>query len=183
MQGENNNNKIILIVAIVAAILVVGVAIVVFGGFMDPIAHEGDQVVVEIGSYPNFVAILDDCLQISNESAGERHFDTRMGRSVRWVDASNITFVDTEGRQEYMIVWTDDDLDEYDFIPTRDQNWFISDVVDNPKGECFVFYDCEDDKVYGIFMGTDTIDCSESHLLYDILDLDKENFPPTYGNF
>lgn len=142
-------------------------------------AHYGDKVVEDIGGDNILVATLDNCLKIGEENIPDGNFKTALGKDLSWKDAKNISYVDNYGRHGYMIVWKASPKD-YNSVFGNNGAGFISDYLDSGKGNCFLVNYPEKNAVYGIVLDSDANPYSESQLLYNILDLDKSQFPSTY---
>ena len=172
-------------IVIFLIVIIIGVWIFGFiaGSFLDlisPPSHASydDEVIVDIGGEGILVATLDNCLKISEKDIPDGYFDTKLITNLSWHDAKNISFVDTNGRKGYMIVWKTSPY--WYSVLDGNETTYISDYVEGINGTCFMEYNPKTDATYGIIVGSDEISYSEYTLLYKILGLDKSEFTQTY---
>lgn len=170
----------IILIAIFMVLLIFGfvVGTIVNVFFTPPQASYSDEVVEKIGGDDFLVATLKHCLKVSEENIPDASFKTSTG-TYSWYDAKKITFVDTSGRKEYMVVWKSAP-DKYPYDVSKKVNQYTSDYLTDRNAKCFIEYSWEDNCVYGIVLGTDNITCSESKLMYTILGLNKDGFDLSY---
>ena len=87
----------------------------------------------------------------------------------------NITYLDTSGRKDYMIVWKCPANNYQEF--SGNGILYISDyLVGGNDGRCFMLYNPDNRMAYGIVMDSDNISCSESKLMYDVLGLNSSQY-------
>jgi hypothetical protein len=140
----------------------------------------GDEVIEDIGGDNALVATLKNCVEVGRSDIADGNFKTAQGQNLVWKNAKNISYVDIYGQKGYMIVWKDSSQN-YNNLSGDGGVSYISDDVSSMDAKCFLVYFPEKNAVYGIILGTDNIRYSESDLLYNILDLDRSEFPTTYS--
>lgn len=138
----------------------------------------GDEVVVDIGENDFLVATLKGCAKVSEEKIPDASFKTSAGQ-FSYFDAKNITYVDTQGRKDYLIVWKSTPDKYYDF-KNGSVNQYVSAYLTDSDAKCFIEYSYENGEVYGIILGCDNIQYSESDLMYSILGLNRTGFSLSY---
>ena len=139
-----------------------------------------DKIVEDIGGDNALVATLKGCAEVGRTDIPDGNFKTNLNQNLCWKNAKNISYVDTEGNKGYIIVWKD--LSEnYPAISSKYKTEYISDYVDSMNGTCFLVNFKDTDVVYGIIIAGDDIECSESKLMYTILDLNRSEFTQTYS--
>lgn len=138
----------------------------------------GDEVVVDIGENDFLVATLKGCAKVSEEKIPDASFKTSAGQ-FSYFDAKNITYVDTQGRMDYLIVWKSTPDKYYDF-KNGSVNQYVSAYLTDRDAKCFMEYSYENGEVYGIILGCDNIQYSESDLMYSILGLNRTGFSLSY---
>ena len=171
----------IFLAALFIFILVAGLVVGTISNFIFPPSEAGygEKVVENIGGDGILVATLDNCAKVSENNIPNGYFDTNKITNLSWSDAKNISYVDTSGKKGYMIVWKASP-DKYSVL-NNDKISYISDFVTGSDGGlCFIEYNPKTNGVYGIIINSDEIAYSESDLLYNILDLDRNEFAPTY---
>lgn len=173
---------VILLIVIYVVMLVSGFVVGSVSNIIFPPSHAnyGDKVIEDIGGDGILTATLYGCVKVSEKDIPDDYFDTKLITNLSWWDAKNISYVDTDGKSGYMIVWKTSP-DRYSVLDTNVTS-YISDYVDGNNGTCFIEYNPKTDKVYGIIIVSDEIQYSESKLLYKILDLDKSEFIQTYSS-
>ena len=170
------------------AIILLLIGWALFSMFSTPSqANYEDYFVEDIGGDGFLVANLTHCLKIHEENVADGCIVTSTG-PYYYYDAENISFVDTVGSDNYMIVWKTTP-DKYDFFnTTAEVNQYVSDYSTENNEICFIEYSYENDAVYGIIIYNEYVQIKESKLMYDILGLDKDSFglvytqqTPSYG--
>ena len=172
---------VIFLVALLIFILIVGFVVGTVSNMIFPPSRAvyGEKVVEDIGGDGILVATLDNCVKVGEKNIPDGYFDTNKITNLSWSDAKNISYVDTSGDKGYMIVWKADPS-RYSVF-NHDKVSYISDYVTGSDGGlCFMEYSPKTESIYGIIINSDKITYSESKLLYHILDLDKNEFFPTY---
>ena len=139
-----------------------------------------DKIVEDIGGDNALVATLKGCAQINRKDISDGNFKTDLNFNLGWKNAKNISYVDTYGHKGYVIVWKDSP-NNYPDISSTNQTRYISDYVSSMNGTCFLVNFHDKDAVYGIIVAGDDIECSESKLMYEILDLNRSEFTQTYS--
>lgn len=142
-------------------------------------ANPDDEVFEAIGGTDFLNATLKGCLKVNEENIPDGSYESSSGK-FSWYDAKNITYVDTNGNQGYMIVWKASS-DKYPFNTSEKVNQYSSNYLIDGSGISFVEYSYEDNYVYGILLGTENISYTESELIYDILGLNRDGFELTYS--
>ncbi len=137
-----------------------------------------DEVVVDIGENNFLVATLKSCAKIAEEKIPDGSFKTSDGQ-FSYFDAKNITYVDMDGRKDYMIVWKSTPDKYFDF-ENKSVNQYISAYLTDRDAKCFIEYSYENNEVYGIILGCDNIPYSEYDLMFNILDLNRTGFDLVY---
>ncbi|MBQ6349879.1 MAG: hypothetical protein IJI42_02990 [Methanobrevibacter sp.] len=172
---------VIFLILIVILVGIFGFVVVSVSNLIFPPsqANYGDKIVKDIGSDGILIATLDNCAKVSEKDIPEGYFDTKLITNLSWCDAKNISFVDTQGKKGYMIVWKTSP-DRYSVLEDNVTS-YISDYVDGINGTCFMEYNPKTDAAYGIIIVSDEINYSEYALLYNILGLDKSEFAQTYS--
>ena len=139
-----------------------------------------DRIVEDIGGDNALVATLKGCAEVSRKDIPDGNFKTDLNFNLGWKNAKNISYVDTYGNKGYMIVWKDSP-ENYPDLSSEKVAKYISDYVGSMNGTCFLVNFPENDAVYGIIVAGDDIECSESKLMYTILDLNRSEFKQTYS--
>lgn len=143
-------------------------------------ATYSDKIVEDIGGDNALVATLNGCAEISRKDISDGNFKTDSNFNLCWKNAKNISYVDTYGHKGYVIVWKDSP-DDYPDISSRNKTMYVSDYVSSMNGTCFLVNLHDKNAVYGIIVGGDDIECSESKLMYEILNLNRSEFIQTYS--
>ena len=143
-------------------------------------AVSSDSIVEDIGGDNALVATLNGCAEVSRNDIPDGNFKTDLNFNLGWKNAKNISFVDTYANKGYMIVWKDSPKN-YPDLSSEKEAKYISDYVGAMNGTCFLVNFPDKDAVYGIIVAGDDIECSESKLMYDILDLNRSGFTQTYS--
>lgn len=176
----SKKRNIFLLLIIIAILILIKIASMnAFLALFPPSkASDGDILVEDIGGDNFLKATLRGCLKVDEKSIPNATFQASSG-NWSWYDAKNITYVGTSGFKDYMIVWKTTS-DKYDF-ENKGINLYVSDYLIDRNAKCFIEYSYENGCVYGIVIGTDNLQCSESHLMYDILGLNKSGFDLSYS--
>jgi hypothetical protein len=133
----------------------------------------------DIGGDGFLVANLNHSLKIGEKDIPDGNFVASMG-TYDYYDAKNISYVDSIGCDNYIIVWKASP-DRYNFNVTDMVNQYISDYSTDSNEKCFIEYSYENDAVYGIIIGSQSnITFKESELMYEILGLNEEGFALAY---
>ena len=170
---KDNLGKVILVVI---AIVIVGFAISSVANIIFPpkYASYDDEIFENIGGDGILNATLKGCYKLGEENIPNANFNTSFGSYV-WMDAKNITYLDTSGRKDYMIVWKCPANNYQEF--SGNGILYISDyLVGGNDGRCFMLYNPDNQMAYGIVMDSDNISCSESKLMYDVLGLNSSQY-------
>lgn len=174
-------NKFILIILII--IVVFSAISAVSAGLFDflaPSKANADDVIFEaIGGDDFLNATLKGCVKISEENIPDGTFNTNVGE-FGYYNAKNISYVDTQGRHGYMIVWKTTP-DKYNFNTSSNVNLYLSAYLTDRNAKTFIEYSYENKNVYGIILGSDEITYSESELIYVILGLNPYGFDLSYS--
>lgn len=168
-------NVVVILIVIVIALLIQGS---IFSAIVNtfsppPKADSTDTVIEDIGGDNFLTAKLNYCLKLDEKNISDASFETSSG-NWSWYDAKNITYVNTFGDTDYMIVWKTS-ADKYDF-ENNGVNLYLSDYLTDRDARCFIEYSYENDCVYGIILGTGNISHSESNLMYTVLGLNQNGF-------
>lgn len=175
----------ILLIAALAVIFLLTVS-AVSAGFLDSIvppskASADDEVFEAIGGDEFLNVTLSGCLKVSEENIPDGSVETSV-EEIEYFDAKNITYVDTEGNQDWFVVWkTSPDKYSY-FDSNSDMNLYISDYLTDNTGKLFLEYSYEDNAVYGVILGTNTMNYTESQFMYDVLGLSRDGFSLVYSS-
>ena len=174
---DNVMSKYKLIIIVVVALLVLGA---VLNALSTPSQAEWDDFFSEdIGGDGFMVATLNHSLKTHEQNIGEGVFSASAGE-INYYDAKNISYVDSVGCENYMIVWKTTP-DKYSFFDTKDKvNQYVSDYSTKNKEVGFIEYSFKNNAVYGIIIAEKYAKIRESELMYDILGLDKQEFPLVY---
>lgn len=140
----------------------------------------GDNVVEDIGGDNALIATLGSCVKVGEQNIPDGNFTTNLGQNLGWKNAKNISYVDTAGIKDFIIVWKDSPQN-YPILSNTSGVSYLSDVLSSMDGRCFLVHYPEKNAVYGIIVSTENIDYSESALLYDILDLNRSEYTLTYS--
>lgn len=125
------------------------------------------------------MATLNHSLKTHEENIGDGVFSASAGE-INYYDAKNISYVDSVGCENYMVVWKTTP-DRYSFFDTKDGvNQYVPDYSTKNKEVGFIEYSFENNAVYGVIIAKKYAKISESELMYDILGLDKAEFPLVY---
>jgi hypothetical protein len=171
----------VMLIALFVVVLILGFVI---GSVINLIvppsqAMYGDKVVEDIGGDNMLIATLKGCIKVSEENIPDGNFKTALGKDLSWKNAKNISYVDTSGKHGNMIVWKDSS-DNYDFMSNKNGLCYVSDYLAGGNENCFLVHYPEKNEVYGVILYSDEISYTEYQVLYEILDLDKSDFPSTY---
>ena len=159
---------------------------IVSAGFLDFIfppskANADDEIFEAIGGDDFLNVTLKGCAKVSEENIPEGSVETAFSGEIWYYDAKNITYIDTEGNEDYFLVWKAEP-DKYPFFQnTGNVNMYISDYLSDGSGKLFVEYSYEDNQVYGVILGTNSIKYSEADLIYDVLGLNPDGFDLVYS--
>lgn len=176
----SKKRNIILILLIIVVIFLIRMAIInsIVSLFPPSKASDSDILFEDIGGDNFLNATLRGCLKVKEENIPDGTFEASSG-NWSWYDAKNITYVGTTGLKDYLIVWKTTP-DKYDF-EKKGINIYVSDYLIDRDAKCFIEYSYENDCVYGIVVGTENLHCSEPHLMYDILGLNRSGFALSYS--
>lgn len=67
----------------------------------------GDKVVEDIGGDNALIATLGSCVKVGEQNIPDGNFTTNLGQNLGWKNAKNISYVDTAGIKDFIIVWKD----------------------------------------------------------------------------
>jgi hypothetical protein len=165
-------------------ILIIGVVVGSISNLIFPPSEAvyGEKVIEDIGGDGILVAGLDDCVKVSESYIPDGKFDTNRITNLSWSGAKNISYVDTQGKRGNMIVWKTSP-DKYSVLDNNKTS-YISDYVNGSVGGlCFMEYSPKNNQAYGIIITSGEIRYSEYDLLYNILDLNRTEFPATYQSY
>lgn len=170
----------VILVAIFIAMLVIGFSVGSIANliFTPSEAIHSDKIIEDIGGDGFLTATLKGCLKVHEEKIQDGSFKTSSGK-FDYFDAKNITYVDTDGKKDYLIVWKTTP-DKYPNFKDKTENQYISAYLTDIDAKCFIEYSYEHDCVYGIIIGTGNISYSEYDLMYDILNLNRTGFDLVY---
>lgn len=173
------NIAVILIIIVIVVLIQGSIFSAIVNTFSPPPkADPNDTVIEDIGGDNFLTAKLNYCLKLDEKNISDASFETSTG-NWSWYDAKNITYVNTFGDTDYMIVWKTNP-DKYDFQRNAG-NIYLSDYLIDRDAKCFIEYSYENDCVYGIILGTGNISHSESDLMYTVLGLNKNGFDLSYS--
>lgn len=132
-----------------------------------PAAHADESLDIPLGDARWIVARFDNCTQISQETIGPGSVTTIHNTTFHWQNASKITYVNDEGKQDYVIVWQSDMNDEYMFL--SELHYLTNHYSDYADDNSVVYLEADDEMAYGIIVDTQNISYSEEELVHQIL--------------
>lgn len=174
--------NIVLLMIIIAVLIVVRLTLLssLTGLIFSPSEASYSDVLIEDIGEDNFLnATLKGCLKVGEESIPDAVFTASTG-NWSWFDAKNVTYVNTAGTKEYMVIWKAS-ADKYG-LEKEENDSYLSDYLTDCDGKCFLLYSPEKNCVYGIVLGTGNIPCSEYRLIHEVLGLSTNVYPLMYSS-
>jgi hypothetical protein len=176
-----NRNVIITVLAVALVLLTMASVSAGVFDFLDPSnANPDDEVFEAIGGDDFLNATLRGCVKTGEENIPDATFNTSDGEYA-YYGAKNISYVNEYGNHGYIIVWKTSP-DKYNFDTSANVNIYSSNYLLDEDAKSFIEYSYENNAVYGIIIGTDEIQYSESDLVYDVLGLNPNGFSLSYTN-